>query len=172
MNTKTMEGLVGAQTNMNLLDTPFRVYKEARRRGDMGTMERAMGYVGALSDQADEYRAEADEGTKQDAEDAREKMQAAREEAVRERREEREEFARKIEEKRDRNKEADTVEISEEGRTLGEDARTEADGTENTGVEAETAPSEKTGTEKPPIVYTKTGEISPQGQEAKLSVSV
>ncbi len=172
MNTKTMEGLVGARTNMNLLDTPFRVYKEARRKGDMGTMERAMGYVGAFSDQADEYRAEADEGTKQDAEDAREKMQAAREEAVRERREEREEFARKIEEKRDRNKEADTVEISEEGRTLGEDARTEADGTENTGVEAETAPSEKTGTEKPPIVYTKTGGISPQGQEAKLSVSV
>ena len=32
MNTKTMEGLAGAATNMNLMNTPMRVYKEARRR--------------------------------------------------------------------------------------------------------------------------------------------
>lgn len=40
-----MEGLAGAKTNMDLLNTPFRVYKDARRRGDLATMERAMGYV-------------------------------------------------------------------------------------------------------------------------------
>ena len=31
MNTKTMEGIVGAKTNMNMLNTPMRVYREARR---------------------------------------------------------------------------------------------------------------------------------------------
>ena len=45
MNTKTMEGLVGARTNIELLNTPFRVFKEARRKGDTETMKRAMGYV-------------------------------------------------------------------------------------------------------------------------------
>lgn len=46
MKAKTMEGLVGAKTNMDLLNTPMRVYKEARRRGDMATMDRAMDYAG------------------------------------------------------------------------------------------------------------------------------
>ena len=41
MNAKTMEGLAGAGTNMNLLNTPMRVYKEAERRGDLSMMERA-----------------------------------------------------------------------------------------------------------------------------------
>ena len=48
MHTKTMEGLAGAGTNMKLLNTPFRVYKDAKRRGDTAVMERAMGYVGTL----------------------------------------------------------------------------------------------------------------------------
>ena len=60
MNTKTMEGLVGARTNMNLLNTPMRVYKEARRKGDTGTMERAVGYANDFSDKAEEYKAKAD----------------------------------------------------------------------------------------------------------------
>ena len=62
MHTKTMEGLIGARTNMNLVNTPMRVYKEARRKGNLEVMERAMGYVGEFSDKAEEYKAEADEG--------------------------------------------------------------------------------------------------------------
>ena len=73
MNTKTMEGLVGARTNMNLLDTPMRVYKEARRKGNTATMERAMGYAGEFSGKAEEYKAEADKGMEEDAKEAREK---------------------------------------------------------------------------------------------------
>ena len=65
MHTKTMEGLVGARTNMNLMNTPMRVFKEARRKGDTETMERAMGYVGDFSDKAEEYKAEADKGRTQ-----------------------------------------------------------------------------------------------------------
>ena len=34
MHVKTLEGLAGASTNVKLLNTPFKVYKEARRRGD------------------------------------------------------------------------------------------------------------------------------------------
>ena len=41
MHAKTMEGLVGARTNMELLNTPFRVYKEARLKGDTAKMEQA-----------------------------------------------------------------------------------------------------------------------------------
>ena len=43
MHTKTMEGLIGARTNMDLTKVPMRVYKEARLRNDYATMERSMG---------------------------------------------------------------------------------------------------------------------------------
>lgn len=33
MNMKTMEGLVGARTNINLSDTAMSVYREASRKG-------------------------------------------------------------------------------------------------------------------------------------------
>ncbi|MDE6014663.1 MAG: hypothetical protein K2H41_03020 [Acetatifactor sp.] len=56
--------------------------KEARRRGDMAAMERAMGYAGEFSDKAEEYKAEADKGMEEDAREAREKAKLEREEAV------------------------------------------------------------------------------------------
>ena len=64
MHTKTMEGLIGARTNMEMLNTPFRVFKEARRKGDTAMMERAMGYMGDFHEDAYEYKKEADEGMK------------------------------------------------------------------------------------------------------------
>ena len=62
MNTKIMEGLAGASTSMNLLNTPMRVYKEARLKGDTATMERAAGYVGDFAGRAEEYKTEAYKG--------------------------------------------------------------------------------------------------------------
>lgn len=134
MNTKTMEGLIGARVNMELMNTPMRVYKEARLKGDTETMERSMGYVNEFSDKAGEYKTEADKGMKEDVKEAREKAESEREEAVKKRREEREKFEEKIEEKRNEDKNvdnneyrnadknwginADTVEISEEGKEL------------------------------------------------------
>lgn len=130
MNTKTMEGLIGSRVNMELLNTPMRVYKEARLKGDTATMERSMGYVNEFSDKAGEYKAEADKGMKEDVKEAREKAESEREEAIKKRREEREKFEEKIEEKRNADKNeyknadknwgtnADTVEISEEGKEL------------------------------------------------------
>ena len=82
MHTKTMEGLIGARTNMELLNTPFRVFKEARRKGDTAMMERAMGYMGDVHEDAYEYEEEADEGMKKDAEETRKIAEEQREEMI------------------------------------------------------------------------------------------
>ncbi|MDE7199213.1 MAG: hypothetical protein K2O15_10055, partial [Lachnospiraceae bacterium] len=115
MHTKTMEGLIGARTNMEMLNTPFRVYKEARRKGDLAMMERAMGYMGDFHEDAYEYKEEADEGMKKDAEETRKIAEEQREEMIKKRREEREELEKKLEEERKEKNDTDTVEISEDG---------------------------------------------------------
>lgn len=165
MHTKTMEGLVGARTNMNLMNTPMRVYKEARRKGDTQIMERAMGYVGDFSDKAEEYKAEADKGMEEDAKEAREKAELQREEAVQKRREEREKLEAKIEENRNADTNADTVEISEKGKVWLKDNL----GTDSVG--AETA-AVKSDTVKETVTYTKVGDAVPVEQETSISVSV
>ncbi len=71
MHTKSMEGLAGASMNMKLLNTPFRVYKDAEQRGDTAFMERAMGYVGEFADKAEDYQKKAEKGMKEDAKEAR-----------------------------------------------------------------------------------------------------
>lgn len=98
MHTQTMEGLIGARTNMSLMNVPMRVYKEARQRGDTSTMERAMGYAVDCGEKAKEYKKKADEGMKEDAKEAREKEKQAREKAIQERRKERRELKERIEE--------------------------------------------------------------------------
>ena len=118
MNAKTMEGLVGARTNMNLTNTPMRVYNEARRRGDTAAMERAMGYVGEFADKAEEYKTKADEGMEEDAKAARERAKAEVEKAVQKRKAEEEKTNEQAEENGNADINADIVEISEEGREL------------------------------------------------------
>ena len=123
MNTKTMEGLIGAGTNMKLVDTPMRVFREARRKDDTATMERAMGYATEFAGKADKYRAQADEGTLEEAKEAREKAELEREEAIAKRREERERLTEQIENTSVENTNpantiVDTVEISAAGKAL------------------------------------------------------
>ncbi len=165
MHTKTMEGLIGARTNMNLMNTPMRVFKEARRKGDTETMERAMGYVGDFSDKAEEYKAEADKGMEEDAKEARKKAELQREEAVQKRREEREKLEAKIEENRNADTNADTVEISEEGKVLLKDNLD----TDAVGVETDVVKSDAV---KEPVTYTKAGDAVPMEQETSISVLV
>lgn len=165
MHTKTMEGLIGARTNMNLMNTPMRVFKEARRKGDTETMERAMGYVGDFSDKAEEYKAEADKGMEEDAKEARKKAELQREEAVQKRREEREKLEAKIEENRNADTNADTVEISEEGKVLLKDNLD----TDAVGVETDVVKSDAV---KEPVTYTKAGHAVSMEQETSISVSV
>lgn len=171
MNTKTMEGLVGARTNMDLLNTPFRIYKEARRRGDTAIMERAMGYVTEFSDKANEYKEVADRGMKEDAEDAREKEKLEREKAIQKRKEEREKLEERIEESRDENKETDTVEVSEEGKVLlKENGVIDSNDSDNINLDDTISANTKTG--KEPVIYTKTGGVSLPEQTISISISV
>lgn len=100
MHTKTMEGLIGARTNMNMTNVPMRVFKEARRRGDIGTMERAMGYVNDFETRAYQYKDTAEEGMKEEAEEAREKRKQELEERIEKSREERKELEAQREQER------------------------------------------------------------------------
>lgn len=96
MHTKTMEGLVGANANMNLLNTPMRIFKEASRRGDLATMERAGKYAGEFAGRAADYKTEANKGMEEDAKEAREKAESEREKAIQKRKEEREKLDQRI----------------------------------------------------------------------------
>lgn len=139
MHTKTMEGLIGARTNMDMTKVPMHVFKEARRKGDAAAMERAMGYVNDFENNAYQYKDEADEGMKEEAKESREKEKLAREQAIEKRREERKELEEQRAQKEIENVEkpfvptteenlsgeegtvtqkTDTVEISSEARTL------------------------------------------------------
>lgn len=168
MHAKTMEGLAGAKTNMDLLNTPFRVYKDARRRGDLATMERAMGYVKDFSGKAEEYKGKAQEGMEEDAKAAREEARLSREEAIQKRQEERQEFEKRTEESR--SQKADTVEISEDGKAEldGNINLEQADSSEDVSLEITVdAPRME------PIIYTKTGiGQSHAGTGAGTSISV
>lgn len=171
MHAKTMEGLVGASTNMELMNTPFRVYKEARRKGDTATMERAMGYVGDCADKAEEYRQKAEDGMKEDAEEARAKEETERENAIQKRRDEREELEKKIEENRNEKKglvKTDTVEISENGRTEC-DRHSESD---QAGQQGDAPKKTAEDMINKPVIYTKTGEAGKAEPNASISVSV
>lgn len=97
MHTQTMEGLIGARTNMNLMNVPMRVYKEARQKGNTAAMERAMGYVMDFSERAQEYQKKADEGMEKGAKEAREKEKKASENMVEKHRKERDELRERLE---------------------------------------------------------------------------
>lgn len=175
MHTKTMEGLIGARTNMEMLNTPFRVFKEARLKGDTAMMERAMGYMGDFHEDAYEYKEEADEGMKKDIEETRKIAEEQREEMIKNRREEREEQQKKLEEERKENKgdqAVDTVEISEEGKVLLKGTAPETEtGTEGTDVDTESVPKPKMDLE--PVFYSSAGEVKQtEDAGAKVSASV
>ncbi len=180
MNTKTMEGLVGARTNMELLNTPFRVFKEARRKGDTETMKRAMGYVNDFSDKAQEYKEEADVGMEEDAKAAREREKSEREKAIEQRREEREELEARTEEDKNAEKDAekasnktankatDTVEVSEDGKVL---LKQNVDA-EHTDFEQSPSVNPQSVTGSEPVTYTAVGTVCPPAQTPTISVSV
>lgn len=163
MHTKTMEGLVGARTNMELLNTPFRVYKEVRLKGDTAKMEQAMDYMGDCTEAAYDYKEKADEGMKKDAEETRRIAEEQREEAIRKRKEEREKLEERLEENRNADTNTDTVEISTEGKVLLKD-NIDSDSTGSDEIKIDAV--------KEPVTYTKTGETVLSEQIASISVSV
>lgn len=161
MNTKTMEGLVGARNNINIANTPLHVFREADRKGDMATMERAMGYVNEFQGKAEQYKTEADEGMKEDAKAAKEKSKLEMEKATRKRKEEREKLEERMEESRE-----DKVEISEDGKALLKENAKE-------NVDFDCTDITETAKDKEPVAYTQTGEvINLTEQKTNISVSL
>lgn len=177
MHTKTMEGLIGARTNMELLNTPFRVFKEARLKGDTAMMERAMGYMNECEEDAYEYKEVADEGMKKDVEETRKIAEEQREEMIKNRREEREEQQKKLEEERkekQNQKQTDTVEISEEGKVLlkGSTAPESdaADSMDSETVDLDAAAPAKPKADLEPVFYSSAGTVE-QSENAGTKVS-
>lgn len=178
MQAKTMEGLMGAGINKELARTPMRVFKEARRKGDTETMERAMGYVNDCEKRAEEYQVKTEEGMKEDAKEARRAEKAAREEAIEKRKEEREESEKRLEAAKEGG--GVTLEISEAGKALAKDGTVsdvkaetaETAGTEGGGAEAVSIETPKTDGAKAPGLYTGTGEMARSETGGSISVSV
>ncbi len=167
MHTKTMEGLAGANINMKLLNTPFRVYKEAERRGDTAVMERAMGYAGEFADKAEDYQKITEEGMKEDAREAREKAKAEQEKAIQKRKEEREEQEKRIAESR--KGDTDTVSISESGKEASDEKSVSVQtGTDNDISAEETVDAGKMEA----VIYTKTGETAKPESSSNFTISV
>lgn len=173
MHSKTMEGLTGASTNFKVMQTPIRVFKDARRRGDIAVMERAMEYAGDFAQKTQEYQAEAEEGMEEDAEAAKERAKIEQEKRIEKLKEERAEQEEKLTgEKRNA---PDTVEISEEGKLL---LKTQM---EDTGLPKQTGQSNPTEQSAPAGqpgagsqsggIYTSTGALQGAGK-GSLSVSV
>lgn len=188
MHTKTMEGLVGARTNIDMANVPMRVYKEARRKGDTATMKRSMGYVSEFDDRAGEYQKKAEEGMKKDAQEAAEKEKAQRQEMVEKRREEKRQTEEKLAADREENaarstdvKNAgkaagtcgDTVQLSEQGKALSENR---AQDVQEQYPQKCPATGQNTAEgvymDRKPAVYTKTGEAISLGRAENISVSV
>ncbi len=112
MKAGSMEGLIGATMSIQMADTPVRVYKQAERKGDTATMERAMGYAEDMTQQAYDYTDMAKEELKKEMREEREEQKVQQEEKIEERREEAKE-QRETMTAQTANK--DTVVISAEG---------------------------------------------------------
>ncbi len=115
MKAGSMEGLIGADVNLKMSQTPMRVYREAERRGDTEVMKRAMGYVTNFQETAHEYSDRSQEELAGELKEEREEQEARLEQA-RERKKEAKEYAEKTQENNTPiEPQTDRVEISKEG---------------------------------------------------------
>lgn len=138
-----MEGLIGANANVNIAKVPLRVYEEAERKGDQDTMERSMGYFTEFSQKAVQYKERAAEET----------LKEQREERAEREREAEETLERKIEENRAADQ-AQTETKPEAVEAISEAAPTESE-TVSAPIPTETIP------ENSLRLYTGSGAVQP-----------
>ena len=168
MHTLTMEGLLGAGMSAKLVDTPMRAAGEAERKGDRAAMERALGYAGEVTEQAEAYQEKTAKGMEKEAEEAKKSAKEQMEAAAEKRAEEREELEARGKEAVSENdatanagqpaEPADLLELSEEGKRLSEGGSSSAGH----------GPAPENGSAEYPdgggSVYTAAGEIAPFGE--------
>lgn len=121
MNVKTMEGLLGANANINLMATPMRVYEEAKIKGEEDKMERAMGYVCDFSNKAQSYNENVGEGLIEEAKEAKEAQKAESEKNAEANRFEKTKEQAEPKKGIKTNADGDSAEISEEAKAYSED---------------------------------------------------
>lgn len=147
MDVRMIEGMLGAGRSVRLANTPMSVYRRACAEGDPERMQRALGYAGGCTEEAERSREKLEEGLEAEARAERKKARLEREAALEARRE-----ARRRAEEPDRPPARDLVCISPEAKAVCREERPE------------------TGREDPPAVYTASGELA-GGAEARVTVS-
>ncbi|MCM1083802.1 MAG: hypothetical protein NC428_10030 [Clostridium sp.] len=110
MKSGSMEALLGASYSAKMVDVPMKSYKEANRNGDIGGMERAMGYVSAFTSEAYDYKEKAQEELVKEQKEERKKQELERENAVEKRKKE----ARKIEKGLQSQRTSDSKDVKSE----------------------------------------------------------
>lgn len=167
MIAKTAEGLIGANNAMNVLQTPMKVFKEARAKGDTETMKRAMGYVEKSNEEAWRKKASADEGLKQEAEENKIKAEEQRKEL-----EQRIKDNSKELEERIKNSDKENEDSAVLCGKISECSDEEVKSVTQTDIkEIETYKTEKTETVQP-VTYTKTGEVKVVSTNVDFSIDV
>lgn len=156
MIAKVTGNLIGANVAMDEIRTPMKVFKEARARGDKETMDRAMGYVGSLNDDAWDYKKKADEGIKEEAVEAKEKERLEKEELANRIKESFDEVEKALTEASD-NPAADNEELKPEANTEQESSEIGEDNKDN--IDA-------------PVTYTKAGTVVSMDTDFEISMSV
>lgn len=152
MKAGSMEGLIGASQNRKMAEVPMKVYREAERKGDLDTMERAMGYVGDFSKKAEEYCEKTQKELTKELKEEKKELEKVTKERLEEQKE-KEKTQEKVE-----HSNGVTVEISDEGKALA---------------------NENTNMESPAIVecnvpknYNGQGISVTRSEEAEISVKV
>ena len=77
-----MKALMVASSNLKLVNTPMKVFKEAEARGDTEVMKRAMGYVTEFGNNAEEDADKLGEETIKETREARKQQEIEREQAI------------------------------------------------------------------------------------------
>lgn len=82
MQAGSMKALMGAATNLNLVSTPMKAFKEAEARGDTEKMKQAMGYVTEFEENAKDDAEKLCEETVKETREARKQQEIEREQAI------------------------------------------------------------------------------------------
>lgn len=82
MQAGSMKALMGASSNLKLVNTPMKVFKEAEARGDTEVMKRAMGYVTEFGNNAEKDADKLGEETVKETREARKQQELEREQAI------------------------------------------------------------------------------------------
>ena len=162
MKAGTMEGLIGASQNAKMTNVPMRVYREAERKGDLSTMERAMGYAADCQQKAEEYSEKAKKALAEEQKEEREELEKRIEAKRAEKKEAEKEKTEKAEEKnKNQNGKWVEIDISEEGKALAEGS--------SSGVTAATTVLNDADVS---VSYNKQGVSGTESRASEISVTV